>query len=683
MQDHVQMYRSLLQSIADYSQECLGILEQGAGDLPQWTNDIISRTRAWMKDVTHFLRGQDNRGVRYGSDYHGRAYMATKNLREIHEYALESLSYMTGDGILPPWVEKKISVCEEYMDLVGHWLENEYVEGRRYGSYLNPVPGDAGDEAYYRGQAAGIRGESRNPYPPNNVLHKIYNQAYQERVNRGPAIGDAGDIPLLEGRADGLIADYNNKYDESFGGNLYEQGFNEGYGTKERRYGARGGSGGGGAGAGAAGAAGGGAGARGGPAAVGGGRAAGGGRPGGGRGRGRGEGRGRGHRRGGHHRPHAHGRHIHPYYPQPYYYIQPIYEPIPVVLEASTQEVAVAPILTEVKAKLRDPKPGEGISQRGVIELRGLNLNVIEGIGIVYAYDNEGLLGGDTGPHTSQVKIINIGPNALVFELPVGPASHMMITDIAYFAYGQSRSLAQAFFDIVPYPFQPFQGGRRRYGAETSRPSKSPGASRPRPSGERPGGKRPGDGRPKTPSVGLTRQPQTSTLTPQEPQTPALTHHPGIERIDPPPPSGPMLPSEMTQFMPPNRMVENHRGILHHRQLGQDTGRRFGVPGFVAGEPGWAGNAGVAQSPHPTRRIRRSAPEDPTFGPDLSAGQGGLQPWPGGGAMGKETYGSLGYGSMGIGSMDRAVQSSGARFSGTRKKPKKGRMFNTRKRKKR
>lgn len=32
------------------------------------------------------------------------------------------------------------------------------------------------------------------------------------------------------------------------------------------------------------------------------------------------------------------------------------------------------------------------------------------------------------------------------------------------------------------------------------------------------------------------------------------------------------------------------------------AGRVYGVPGIPAGMPGWAGNAGIAQSPHPTRR---------------------------------------------------------------------------------
>ena len=65
------------------------------------------------------------------------------------------------------------------------------------------------------------------------------------------------------------------------------------------------------------------------------------------------------------------------------------------------------------------------------------------------------------------------------------------------------------------------------------------------------------------------------------------------------------------------------------KKADQSSGSRvFGVPGIPAGMPGWGGNAGVAQSPHP--------------GPT--------------GPAGVQTYGSLGYGSMGDGSMDEAVR---------------------------
>lgn len=100
----------------------------------------------------------------------------------------------------------------------------------------------------------------------------------------------------------------------------------------------------------------------------------------------------------------------------------------------------------------------------------------------------------------------------------------------------------------------------------------------------------------------------------------------------------------MEFIIPQNRMLESHRQGLQHRQLWQQTGRRFGVPGFVPGQPGWAGQAGVAQIPRPSRGVRRA-----------------FQP--------VETYGSLGYASMGDGSMDAAVRGSRV-FAGRKSKKK-------------
>jgi hypothetical protein len=97
-------------------------------------------------------------------------------------------------------------------------------------------------------------------------------------------------------------------------------------------------------------------------------------------------------------------------------------------------------------------------------------------------------------------------------------------------------------------------------------------------------------------------------------------------------------------IQPPNRMLEPHRMVNRHRQLDpRETARVFGVPGIPPGTPGWGGQAGVAQSPHPVSGMA------PRGG---SAPMGGVQ-----------TYGSLGYASMGDGSMDMAVR--GSRFAGS------------------
>jgi len=373
---HTETYRRLLESIAVYSKKMLSLLEHGAGDLPQWANDLISESRTHIADVTHFLRGQANHGIRYGQSNHGRAYMATANLRQIHQYANECLGDMKKDaGHFPAWVENKISVVAEYMDLIGHWLENEGAEGRKYGAHKNQATGDAGDVALYRGRADGITGQHRNPYSPNSFQRKIYEQGFGETSGRPAAAPD-----------------------------------NSGDG-----------------------------------------------------GMGRGRGRRRRHRRNG---------------------IQSMpFWNIPV--HAKTQN-------------------------------------------------------------------------------------------------GEARS-----YSSPGVKYQPGYGSMAARGLATTVP---------------------------------------------------------------------MDVSGMEYTMPPSRMTEPNRQTEQSRMLWHQTGRRFGVPGFRAGTPGWAGAGGVAQIPGPSRGMR--AMPDRTFGPGLSAGQGGVQSFAGGGrgAIGVQTYGSLGYGSMGDGSMDMAVR---------------------------
>lgn len=140
-------------------------LQQGAGNFPQWFNDTLSGIRAHMKDVVHFLRYQASQGKHFGGTPHpnwtGRpdidpvmyepfttrdarsyaavdlfdgAYVATMNLREISAQTDEAIGYVErGAGIFPAWVEHKLSISAECIDRLGHWLENEEVEGRQYG----------------------------------------------------------------------------------------------------------------------------------------------------------------------------------------------------------------------------------------------------------------------------------------------------------------------------------------------------------------------------------------------------------------------------------------------------------------------------------------------------------------------------------------------------------------------
>jgi len=69
--------------------------------------------------------------------------------------------------------------------------------------------------------------------------------------------------------------------------------------------------------------------------------------------------------------------------------------------------------------------------------------------------------------------------------------------------------------------------------------------------------------------------------------------------------------------------------VAHFVEVQAQHGRRYGVPGFVYCEPGWAGQAGVQPG-----------------------GRAGLMR---GGDPLPHNYGSMGYGSMGIGSMDMAT----------------------------
>jgi len=185
MTEHTYMLRQNLADIDSYAGSMLADLERGAGELPQWTNHIISTVRTHMHDVVHFLRHQAKEGRRYGVPgipypqpgwwgqggvatadspflagerrygievvrgpqsgpavrssrvYAGRmeaASMTRKNLREIAEYAREAAGHLEhGAGIAPAWVEHKLSIAACRMDGMGHWLENEGVEGRKYG----------------------------------------------------------------------------------------------------------------------------------------------------------------------------------------------------------------------------------------------------------------------------------------------------------------------------------------------------------------------------------------------------------------------------------------------------------------------------------------------------------------------------------------------------------------------
>lgn len=267
MAEHTYMLRQNLADIESYAGGMLADLERGAGELPQWTNHIISTVRTHMHDVVHFLRHQSREGRRYGyshrvgpgtrppaqmefstdpnkhlgrmygtsrgeaSPWYGRAgvettskrfygqpkrretitvtgsrirrygvpgrpfgtpgwygqggvatvdsgflegsrryaatqqsaSMARKNLREIAEYAREAAGYLEhGAGIPPAWLEHKLSISAGHMDGMGHWLDNEGIEGRKYGR-----PG--GRRGGGRGRPGGPGGPGGFPGGPGHV----------------------------------------------------------------------------------------------------------------------------------------------------------------------------------------------------------------------------------------------------------------------------------------------------------------------------------------------------------------------------------------------------------------------------------------------------------------------------------------------------------------------------------
>jgi len=157
--DHTYMSHQNLFDISRYSKMIVQRVRPDAGVLPGWINDAISAVRTHMKDVVHFLRYQSSQGKHYGQtpypSYTGRpgidpvmyapraytavdlfnsSYMANKNLYEISAYADEAIGHTrAGAGIFPAWLEHKLSICAEYLDSIGHWLQNEASLGRQYG----------------------------------------------------------------------------------------------------------------------------------------------------------------------------------------------------------------------------------------------------------------------------------------------------------------------------------------------------------------------------------------------------------------------------------------------------------------------------------------------------------------------------------------------------------------------
>lgn len=328
---HTRMMYQNLAAVGNYAHQMLAKLSRGAGELPQWTNHILSTVRTHVGDVTHYLRHEDSQGRQYGmsgmgmAPWYGKAglepsgenkrpvpddwgaqggrqygnarqlevqasregrsveslarqygvpgrpfgtpgwygqggvatidsgflagprsyagsdepaSMARKNLREIEAYAKEARAHFKkGAGIAPAWVEHKLSMAASQMDAMGHWLENEAVEGRQYGSHLTPVPGDAGDEPYLYGYADGIGGEYRGAnWEGHPFGRKIYDDAYRKGQKEATLPNIKQKRAYFYGRADGLRETYlGHLWDDTPYEDDYDKGWREGFGVEARR----------------------------------------------------------------------------------------------------------------------------------------------------------------------------------------------------------------------------------------------------------------------------------------------------------------------------------------------------------------------------------------------------------------------------------------------------------------
>jgi len=344
-------------------------------------------------------------------------------------------------------------------------------------------------------------------------------------------------------------------------------------------------------------------------------------------------GRGRGRRR----RHRRHGIPVYITYPGPGYYVGPYVDPY------YYQEPI--PVVHGVTSRIRNG--------RGILGLVGSGFSQIPGDSMEILYEIAGITAGVS---RARVPISKRSDSEIEFVLPVERMhlAQLRITDIGYFAGDSVVGLGSQIFSRYSFPLTPFNRAARRYSAREDSPREPQGASIREAS---------------LPPAQISEHPA------DRPGKPGIVYQTGYGSMmaGGPAPTAPvkMEIGRMEHTMPPNRMLEPHRMGEQQRQLWHQTGRRFGVPGIPAGQPGWAGAGGVAQAPHPMRGMRPVA--DPTFGPGLSAGQGGVQALPPGrGPIAVQTYGSLGYGSMGDGSMDMASRGGQRRYAGSKKGSKKG-----------
>lgn len=123
------MLRQNLYDIGLYAKKSLDALES-VDVIPDWIHHKLGAARTNMKDVGHFVRFQVHEGRRFsGKDKHTMCHEALINIKEYAQLMRKALE--RGDRKFPEWALNKISVTADYMDCVGHYLENR--AGRRFG----------------------------------------------------------------------------------------------------------------------------------------------------------------------------------------------------------------------------------------------------------------------------------------------------------------------------------------------------------------------------------------------------------------------------------------------------------------------------------------------------------------------------------------------------------------------
>ncbi len=172
-------------------------------------------------------------GPRRYAGHHEPAAIARRNLRDIAEAARQAAGHFQhGAGIAPSWLEHKLSIAAGSMDSMGHWLDNEKVEGRKYGSHLNPSPEDDKTIAQCYGYADGLGGIHTSKNWEGSPNRATYDRAQREGA-RDAHRPDAQKIRAqLYGKADGIRENYlGHLWDDSEHEDSYNRAWSKGYGA--------------------------------------------------------------------------------------------------------------------------------------------------------------------------------------------------------------------------------------------------------------------------------------------------------------------------------------------------------------------------------------------------------------------------------------------------------------------